>query len=754
MGNRLTAVREKLATFQKRHPLFCAAVLAVGGVGFSSLALTWAIIWTACSWVAGAWIGRWKLGLSWGVCVALASGVFLARTACRDRQEKALLESGVLAAQARVVTDPRGDQNYWSAVVVVDSSPYEGVRLWWQGKGELPVKGSSLQARGNLEPLPQARNPGEFDRAEWMRRQGVAAVFNALKTSTQIHTSAFSQWCATLRNDFRLAVTDGLEADPEAAKVVKAVVIGEISPDSDDLITAYRDSGTLHVFSVSGLHVAMAASIVWFVLRWCGVRRRQALVALIAVVFAYAWITGNSPPALRSAWMTAVFLTAFVLRRKGDLLNALGAVLLVATLWDGRLIFQPGVQLSYGVVAAIAVGVKFTERLFNPLAQPELYLPLGLMSRWQAFRLHLRRQIAQYLSASTAAWAGSTPLTIWHFGVVTPVSIFAGVPILPAVFLMLIIGLFSASLHPLVPRLSRLLNLGNGQMADLTTWMARQFSAIPGGHFAVGKGSDPFVLVYDLKYGAGAACFSSGNGSGLLLDAGDASSFKSRIVPSLRALGVTPDSLAITHPDGGHIGGGEKIWETFPIKQAVMPVAKARSPGYQMFLKMAPSAGVKLISGEKGQLLPLADDAHLETLYTPDAPGNASADERVQIYRLHWRGWKILFTSDAGTDIEQRMLAAHGDLSADVIVCGRPAHDENLSANFLDSVSPRVIVASNASFPASERLSPKQVSYWKSRGIQVMDQQQTGGVTLRVEKSGDLTLGGFIDGSAITLRRH
>ena len=89
------------------------------------------------------------------------------------------------------------------------------------------------------------------------------------------------------------------------------------------------------------------------------------MLVLLPLIFGYSWITGNSPPAVRSAWMAAVFLGAFVFRRRPDLLNALGAVLLAAMLWDGRLLFQPGVQLSYGVVAAIAVGTAWAAKLFR-----------------------------------------------------------------------------------------------------------------------------------------------------------------------------------------------------------------------------------------------------------------------------------------------------------------------------------------------------------------------------------------------------
>ena len=92
-------------------------------------------------------------------------------------------------------------------------------------------------------------------------------------------------------------------------------MIGEQPPDADALISEFRNSGTLQVFSVSGLHVAMVGSIGWLILGWLGVPRRWAVVILLPLVFGYSWITGNSAPAVRSAWMAAVFLGAFVFRK-------------------------------------------------------------------------------------------------------------------------------------------------------------------------------------------------------------------------------------------------------------------------------------------------------------------------------------------------------------------------------------------------------------------------------------------------------
>ena len=103
-----------------------------------------------------------------------------------------------------------------------------------------------------------------------------------------------------------------------------------------------------------------------------------------------------------------------------------------------------------------------------------------------------------------------------------------------------------------------------------------------------------------------------------------------------------------------------------------------------------------------------------------------------------------------GTELE--MLDTHRDLSADVIIAGRHAGDATLCDRFLNAVNPRAIIASHADFPPEENLKPETVKYWRSRGIKVMHQGATGGVTVRVDDSGNLRLEGFADRSVVILK--
>jgi beta-lactamase superfamily II metal-dependent hydrolase len=187
----------------------------------------------------------------------------------------------------------------------------------------------------------------------------------------------------------------------------------------------------------------------------------------------------------------------------------------------------------------------------------------------------------------------------------------------------------------------------------------------------------------------------------------------------------------------------------------MLPVERSRSPAFRSWANDAPVAGIQTLQAAAISNLPMPDGARLEILLAPDPLSqNAAADDRVTIFRLHWHGWKILFTSDAGISSESELLETHRDISADVIIAGRHRTDVSLTDPFLAAVNPQVIIASHADFPISEKLPPASVSYWKSRGIQVMHQGETGAVTLRIDEAGDLRLEGFVDKSLIILQRH
>ncbi|MFM7140753.1 MAG: ComEC/Rec2 family competence protein, partial [Alphaproteobacteria bacterium] len=133
----------------------------------------------------------------------------------------------------------------------------------------------------------------------------------------------------------RIAAAIEESADPHAAPVVRSIVVGDAHGLDPELRDAYARTGTSHVLSVSGLHVAIVASTSTWLLRvvlGCSLRLAVACAPLriaaalsLLPTLAYVALAGAAVPALRSLASCSAILGAIVVRRRSDPWPAMAA---------------------------------------------------------------------------------------------------------------------------------------------------------------------------------------------------------------------------------------------------------------------------------------------------------------------------------------------------------------------------------------------------------------------------------------------
>ncbi|MFM2197243.1 MAG: hypothetical protein RLZZ505_675 [Verrucomicrobiota bacterium] len=737
-----------------KRPLF---VLACGLVSLMALdhfrpGFLWlgGIVFTGLVVRFGGW--KWGIAAVGVTAVVLGGGRF--RDAWQEADEARFLKFGLADVEARLLEDATGEEGTWSAIARLHGEKYGARKVRWMGTGEPPPAGTELRAGGVFEGLGRERNPGVPDRVENLRTEGVVAVFRANGMRSEQWIGPVSLWAAGVKKGFRESITVGLDEESLAAKVIRAVVIGEKAEDSLGLVRDFRESGTLHVFSVSGMHVMMLGTMIWFALKWTGVPRRAAIPMIIAAMFGYSWLAGNGPAAVRAAWMGAVFLGGFAFRRRTDLLNTLGVVLIVSLLWDHRMIRMPGVQLSYGVVAAIGIGTALARRGLTWIAADELYLPTSESGFWQRKWLGFRRSVAESFAVSTAASVGSAPLTAFHFGMVSPISVFATVALVPIVYALLGLALISSMLRPISESAAIFLNRTNAHLANACAATAGLFARIPGASGTVVARKTDTLIIYDLGYGAAASCFASGAGNAVLIDTGGKFSLESTVGPSLMRLGMRPDSVILTHADAGHAASPQLLTEMFPLRQVangMVPTQGSVAAEWKDFR----AEGIRVFQPSKAALLDFGGGAWGEVLLSgEDGNLGSLADDRAMVMRLDWKGWKILFTGDAGRPGEEALLRSGADLKADVIVAGLHEDDLSLGAPFLSAVKPQAVIIASPAGSEMDSMRVLQKKSWEKKGLRVIDQTRTGGLTVTVSAAGELVIRGYADGSEFLFRKR
>lgn len=651
--------------------------------------------------------------------------------------------------------------------------------------GELPeafFAGQEVTISGIIAPPPTPLAEGLFDYRAWLRRQGIYF---------QLQVSAPEDWTLISSNNVppagdrfvawaRATLCHDLPVKDEALRLLWAMTLGWKTALTAEVYEPFAKSGTMHVFAISGLHIAMIAGILVSVLRvfqlprsWCG-------LVVIPLLWFYTGATGWQPSAIRSSVMMSVIIGGWSLARPSDLLNSLAAAAFIILLWDPQQLFQAGFQLSFCVVLSIALVLPPLERIRDRLLQPDPLLPSDLVPRWQRWLGGPLRYLLTGLATSMAAWFGSWPLIAHYFHLFSPVTLLANLFILPLSSAALASAMGSLVCGVWFPGAGALFNHSAWFWMRLMMETSRIATTLPGAFFYVGSPAPvDFVTYYGglvalltgfafaprrrlwsglafaglavfylLRWQAGpvkakltilplngGACVyvdSDRKGEDLLIDCGNANAFGFVLKPFLRAQGVNRlPCLVLTHGDLRQVGGTEPLLALIPVGQIATGPTRFRSRAYRQILEYLDQN-----PGQRRVVNP-GDRLGRWTVLHPDRGDRFSqADDAALVLSGDFYGTRVLLLSDLGRPGQEALLARVPDLRADLVVAGLPEKSEPLCEGLLEAIRPKLIIITDSEFPATRRASAALRERLERRGIPIIYTRQSSAVTVRISLEG------------------
>lgn len=606
--------------------------------------------------------------------------------------------------------------------------------------GPPPALGDRVTVRGTMASLDPPRNPGQFDFAAWSRRQGIHSRLRVSHPTDAAIDQAgdglpLRRFALRCRERMRDVLSRGID-DPLASELIVAMVLGETSSISERVQEAFRGTGTYHLFSVSGLHVGMVGVILWFVLRALRVPQPAAAACIIPMLFFYALMTGLKPASVRAAVMAAIVLIGLMSRRRPVLLNNLCAAAFLILLADTNQLFNAGFQLSFTVVASILVLAKPVNAALERPFLPDPFLPVRLVPRWRRWWADAGRKFCGLAAVSVAAWTGSLPLTLGYFHLISLSALPCNLLVVPMAFGVMAVAMLSVAAAPFSAWISITYNQANWLLASALVSVVQWFAGLPGAYVFLGPQRQPAPLaemvVFD--FGAGGATWLRTGHRQWLLDCGPLRFHDSVLVPFLRSQGARAlDGLVVTHGDAGHLGAAEELLASCPPARIIDSPLEDRSPR-RAALHAALAARSKPKSLVRaGDWITFGSHVRAEILHPPSGFARPSADDKAIVIRLDVGPTRILFLSDAGFTVEQHLLrTAREKLAADILVKGAPGQGPSADPAFLDAVRPRVVIATAATFPESEILTPSFEENLRHRGATLFRQDATGAVRIRI----------------------
>ena len=648
---------------------------------------------------------------------------------------------GIVRDEPRI--SPEGESSFLLRATIVGEAPIDAGFVRVRTVGETPETGDRMRIRGLARIPGPPRNPGGFDEAAWSARQGVSFE---LRCETEGDSriiergkgSHLARMAADSRRWIRSQLARGINASPEELALIESMVLGvnaETPPEMRDL---FQRTGTLHLLAVSGLNVAMLAAIVLMLLKPLRVKRTAAVLIAIAVLAAYAVITGLSPSCTRAAIMAAFILLAPCFDRSANAYNSLAAAAFTLLAWDSNQLFSVGFQLSFVIVLIILIFAGRIQQSMSGWANPDRFIPVELWSRPQRLRVALWHGIAAATGVNIASWLGSLLFMAGYFHLISPAAILANFVAVGIAFCILALGLASV-LTAGGSLVSVLFNHANSLCASALLSVVGWFTHFPYGYFYVEvprAGESPVCELTVLDMGEGSAAHLRAGGADWLIDTGHIRDYSFSLLPYLRSRGINElDAVIHSHGDAAHLGAAADVLREFTPKNLIEGKPADRSPTRRSFHELLASRGIGRALCSAGDLWSVGPDATVRVLFPPADLQRSVADDQALVLLVSAAGRKIIIMSDAGFFTSQWLIENEPALRADIVVKGW--HDKDpADVEFIGHVAPQLVIAGEPHFGTPPERMEKWADELRASGIAVFPQTRTGAVRIRVFKDG------------------
>lgn len=666
---------------------------------------------------------------------------------------------------------PKLKQGVVRFVLEVDSveDPHEvppRILVNWYDAAEPPRIGERWRLMVRLRSPRGLANPGAFDFERWLftGRIGATGSVRPSARNGRIDTPGRACAVARWRGDIAERVRDVVGERP-ALPYLLGLSVGayQALPEAEwDLL---RRTGTIHLISVSGFHIALLAvpaailgGVLGQILLMAGVpvvpRLCAALVAMLAGI-GYGALAGFTVPTLRAVLMLVVVCGLLLLRRCVRPVQVLMLAALGVLAFDPFAPLTPGFWLSFAGVLILVVGLD---------CFPAAGTRSGDAARGMA-RISgaTKRAIVSLVLSQVAVTAGLAPLLVLFFGQVPLAGSIANLVAIPLFSLAIIpLALLGALLTVASPALASPLLSAAVASVDLWRRVLVWCADLPFGIWHVPPLRAPDLLLVCIGVawllwprpvpargvgllltavllGAGPAPPPYGGlrvsvldvGQGLsvivetarhvlVYDAGPSYRHSDAgervVVPALRALGrSTVDLLVISHADMDHRGGAASVLREFPHATLLgAPTSSGDHPA------------IPCIAGTHWN----RDGVDFAILHPPpeEPVRPRSSNDGSCVLYIRSPGGSVLLPGDIESRAEEELVTANRAPPADLVLA--PHHGSRTSSGpgLVAATRPRYVVfttgyANRWKFPA-----PEVVDRWRAAGACLLDTAEEGAI--------------------------
>jgi competence protein ComEC len=317
-------------------------------------------------------------------------------------------------------------------------------------------------------PIYPALNPHQFDYQKYMQGLGVTDQIQLVEENYILETNSATTIygaAAATRNKIITKLKKANFGEDEL-DIIQALLLGQRNDISADTYNDYKNAGAVHILAVSGLHIGVLLLLLQFLFRPLEILphgKKFKLAVIVILLWGFAFLAGLSASIIRAVTMFTFVAYALYLNRPSNTFNILAlSMFFILLVFDAKLLFQVGFQMSYAAVFAIVWIYPLLQKFWSP-------------------KNIIFNKIWQLLAVSIAAQMGVLPISLFYFHQFPGLFFISNLLIVPALGVILGLGVLVivlSILNILPDLLVAIYNTLISWMNSVIGWVADQESFI------------------------------------------------------------------------------------------------------------------------------------------------------------------------------------------------------------------------------------------------------------------------------------
>lgn len=732
------------------------------------------LLWAVLALIVGLWlIRRYTSSFIHHVIVGIIIGTILASlfgflrpTLPKNFWGNSIWVEGEVASfvETRTSTRPSLRFDIQVARISLDGEVWQAsesarLRLSCYQCDPAPRPGEVWRWPVKVQPIHAMFNPAGLDYEAWAYQNGLDGRGYVVKPERAQRLS--QGWnLHTTRQDFaqRLQV---LWQDSPYRAFYQALLYGEKSALTQQDWQILRQTATIHLMAISGLHLALIAwmsyglgRLIWrlplaLFRQWPEVWVGGA-VACVMVTW-YAMMAGWTIPTQRAWIMVMVGLMFIVIRRKFQPWSALAIAALLILSFAPSSVLSPGFWLSFLAVALIFIMMSFATMKRLPAWQQAVLIQVGLSigllpnlwffyQEWPiygvlanliavpfvsfiALPLVILQAVAGWLVPDVAVWLVTLSDGLWHgfwWGMEYIASWPHAVIAMPPISGYQVLGFYLA-LFAFVAFNQAWLKALSLIVMGVLLWPWSFGEPIAPNHFRltvldVGQGQ---TLVFETRHHV--LVYDAGPAWGTQTDAAHLA-----ILPYLQSRAHKQlDMLMISHADQDHAGGAATLVENSVIKQKLTgQVARLGLDGFS--------------ACEAGQSWHW-DGVKFEVLHPGAWPWPVQQHNDYScVLRVSAGEHAVMVSGDLSATLERRLVQAYSAeaLRSDILIAGHHGSQHSSDVVWLQALQPGLVIFSSGYANRFGFPKPSVIQRVEAQGADWLNTACEGAIQLEVAATG------------------